>query len=713
MQSVGKPLILAFFSLLASAAPAALARPVVVERDTWGIAHIHGATDADAVYGMIRSQAEDDFNRIETNYLTALGRLAEAEGESAIWQDLRQRLYYPHARLRADYAHAPLWLKRLCIAWAQALNDHLAAHPEVHPRALTHFEPWMALSFSEGSIGGDVEHVPLEPLAAFYGKGQVALAVAPRAPGADLPQGSNGFAIGPAHSATGHALLLINPHTSFFFRAEQQVTSDEGLNAYGASTWGQFFIYQGFNAHAGWMHTTSGVDRVDQFAETVAGGRTVPRYRFGGRWLPVRRGSVTLAFRKPDGSMGQRTFATLATHHGPITRAEGGKWIASAMMVRPLAALEQSFLRTKVHDLAGFNAVARLRANSSNNTLFADSKGEFAYFHPQFVALRNAKADYRLPVDGSDPANDWRGVHSLASLPRVVNPANGWAFNVNDAPWHAAGADSPRAADYPPYMDVASDRPRTRHAAQVLGATPRFTLDSLIAAAYDPWLPEFERQLPPLFAAHADAPDPAREAAIALLRGWDHRFAPDSTATSLAVFWADALAAQGSAEADRTMIPVQDWMANRASPAQRLAALDSALARLTAGFGTWQVKWSEINRYQRNDGAISQKFDDSKPSIPVPFASSQWGSLAAFEAKAYPGTNRWYGTRGNSFVAVVEFGPKVVARAVSAGGESGDPASPHFADQAQRYADGALRPVLFYPEDLAGKVTARVVWQRK
>ena len=138
-------------------------------------------------------------------------------------------------------------------AFADGLNFYLSTHPAVKPRVIQRFEPWMALSFTEGSIGGDIERVNLNQLQAFYGKEPERQAlIAPEEP---EPTGSNGIAIAPSHTASRHALLLINPHTSFFFRSELQMSSDQGLNAYGAATWGQFFIYQGFNEHAGWMHT--------------------------------------------------------------------------------------------------------------------------------------------------------------------------------------------------------------------------------------------------------------------------------------------------------------------------------------------------------------------------------------------------------------------------------------------------------------------------
>ncbi|MGC4938201.1 penicillin acylase family protein [Kribbella sp. DT2] len=686
------------------------ARRIRITRDDWGVGHVAGKTDADAVFGMMYAQAEDDFNRIENNYLISLGRLAEAQGESAIWQDLRQRLFADHDVLKRDYAKSPAWLRTLMRAWADGLNYFLATHPDVKPRVITRFEPWMALSFSEGSIGGDIERVPLSQLEAFYGMRDVPMTDDERGLLFKEPKGSNGMAIAPSHTRDGRALLLINPHTSFFFRAEQHVTSDEGLNAYGAATWGQFFIYQGFNPNAGWMHTSSGVDNVDEFAETIvtgAGGKH--SYRHGGALRPVTTKRITLSYRTSDGRTAQRAFTTYATHHGPIVREADGKWIAFALMNRPVEALQQSFLRTKARSYQEFIDVAGFKANSSNNTLFADSRGNIAFLMPQFMPVRNNRFDYRKPVDGSNPATDWRGEHSLRSLPQAVNPKNGWAFNSNNWPWTAAGADSPKASDFPKYFDQAGENPRGPQAIRVLSAERRFTPEKLIDAAFDTYLTAFARLVPGLVAAWDKLPDRQAQKAklagpIRLLRRWNYRWGADSTATSLAVFWGEALWAPLAQAAQAAGMSMWDYLAERATDAQRLTALEEAQLRLTQDFGSWQVPWGQINRFQRNDAAITQTFDDSKPSSPVPFTSAQWGSLASFGAKRYPGTKRYYGTSGNSFVAVVEFGPKLRAWAVTAGGVSGDPASEHFDDQVKRYASGNLRRVYFYPDDLKGHV---------
>jgi acyl-homoserine-lactone acylase len=707
---------LAFLFALALAVPAhadgererwqAQASRVTITRDDWGIAHVHGRSDADAVFGAIYAQAEDDFPRIETNLLTALGRTAEAEGESAVWQDLRQRLWIDPEALQADYRRSPDWLRKLMDAWADGLNHYLATHPDVRPRALTRFEPWMALSFTEGSIGGDIERVDLRQLAAFYG-GQ-----GPRIATIDdgEPRGSNGIAIAPGLTRDRRALLLINPHTSFFFRSELGMRSDEGLNAYGASTWGQFFIYQGFNDRVGWMHTSSGVDVVDEFVETIVRRGNQLSYRYGNELRPVETRAVTLKVRQSDGSLAERAFTTWHTHHGPIVRAEGDRWVAMALMHRPVPALQQSWLRTKARDFAGYMEVAALQANSSNDTIYADADGHIAYLHPQFVPVRDDRFDYRQPVDGSDPATDWRGLTPIDRLPTVRDPRTNWLYNANDAPWRAAGADSPRQADFPRYMDTAGANPRGDHAIALLGRARALTPEALRRIAYDPHMPMFESEIPALQRGFDALParDPLRarlREPVAVLARWDRRWAADSEATTLANFWAEEL--WNAAGAETGAPPEYDtrWLRIARLPdAQRLDALSRAIARLEREWGGWQVPWGEVNRFQRNDAAIVQTFDDSRPSLPVPFAAARWGSLASFGARAYPGTRRWYGTSGNSFVAIVEFGPRVRAWAVSAGGESGDPASPHFNDQAEHYAAGNLRPVYFHADELAGHV---------
>lgn len=684
------------------------ARNVTIIRDDWGIAHVYGKTDADAVFGAIYAQAEDDFNRVETNYLNSMGRLAEAEGESAVWRDLRMKLFIDPAALKTQYEASPPWLKALMNAWADGLNFYLAKHPQVKPRVIHRFEPWMALSFTEGSIGGDIETISPEQLQAFYGNGQTASSANDEGEGArelfsePEPAGSNGIAIAPSNTKARRALLLINPHTSFFFRSELQMTSGEGLNAYGAATWGQFFIYQGFNERCGWMHTSSAVDAIDRYLETVVRKGDRYFYKHGNEERPITTSAIKVPYKTGAG-MAEKSFTVYRTHHGPIIASTQGKWVSISLMHEPVKALTQSYLRTKAKNYREFKQTMELRANSSNNTIYADADGAIAYFHGNFIPRRDLKFDWTRPVDGSDPATDWRGLLSVDEAPKLLNPASGWLYNSNDSPWSAAGPSSPKKSDYPVYVDSGAESARGRHAVRVLQGKKDFTLDSLIAAAYDSYLTWFEKPIPALVKAWEQTPasDPLKAKTseqIALLRAWNLRWSVASVPTSLAIFWAEDL----QRKARRAGLIAADYIAKEATAEQLLQSLAAASDKLTADFGTWKTPWGDINRFQRLTGDIVHPFTDAGPSLPVGFTSATWGSLASFGARPYKGSKKIYGTSGNSFVAVIEFGKTVRAKAVSAGGESGDPSSPHFNDQAKRYSAGDLREVYFYRSQLKG-----------
>ena len=683
------------------------ARNVTVVRDDWGIAHVFGKSDADAVFGAIYAQAEDDFNRVEANYLTSLGRTAEAEGESKVMQDLRQKLFIDPVELKRSYAQSSPWLKKLMIAWADGLNFYLAKHPNVKPRIITQFEPWMALSFTEGSIGGDIEKVDLNQLEVFYGKGPVGrLQELPDAAKPEEPGGSNGIAIAPSNTKNHHALLLINPHTSFFFRSELQMVSQEGLNAYGASTWGQFFLYQGFNDKVGWMHTTSGVDAIDEYLETVEKQDGRWMYRFGGELRPVTVSEITVPYKAGD-RLAEKKFTVYRTQHGPVVRRQAGKWVSFRIMQEPVKALEQSYLRTKARDYKSYKKTLELFANSSNNTVFASAQGDIAYFHGNYIPRRDATFDWTKPVDGSNPATEYQGLLKIDEAPNLRNPQSGWLYNSNNWPWSAAGQSSLKREDYPTYVETGRfESARGFHAVRVLSGRHDFTLETLLAAAFDSYLPWFEKTVPALLKAWDDAPTGTTKTSIAeqiaLLRGWDYRWAANSVPTSLAVFWGEELQHRVGIPARAAGISIEEYIATKADPEQLLQALAVASEKIRSDFGYWKTPWGEINRFQRLTDDIVHSFNDAAPSIPVPFTSSNWGSLASFGARAYPGTRKWYGTSGNSFVAVVEFGDKVRALAVTAGGESGDPKSKHFNDEAVRYATGNLREVYFYRSQLTG-----------
>ena len=690
------------------------AENVTIIRDDFGVPHIYAKTDADAVFGLLYAQAEDDFARIERNYIWATGRLAEIDGESALYSDLRARLYMSVDEAKAAYAGAPQWIKELCDAYADGLNHYLASNPDVKSKLLTRFEPWMPMFFSEGSIGGDIEQIPLGGIKAFYADGtpRQAPEQSPAKPvDTDEPGGSNGFAISGDLTTSGNAMLLINPHTSFYFRGEVHVVSEEGLNAYGAVTWGQFFVYQGFSEHNGWMHTSTYLDFMDEFVEQVFEEDGELYYRYGNESRPVEVSQVTLKFK--DGiEMGERTFPTYRTHHGPITHMQDGKWVATKINWDPVNALKQSFLRTKTKDHDEFRDMMDIRTNSSNNTVYADSSGNIAYYHGNFVPKRDEQFDFSKPVDGSNPATDWQGVHTVDESITILNPKNGWIQNCNSTPFTAALEYSPKPEDYPVYMAPDPENFRGVHAVRVLKDQKDFTLDKLIDVAYDPYLPAFEVLIPSLVKSYDTRVQSGASnleietefgGAIETLRNWNYTVSSDSVAMTLANFYGEAfMHSEHRPQALSWMDAITEY-SSQALAKEQLAVFHEALYKLNADFGTWKTPWGEINRFQRPNGDINLTFDDAAPSLPVGLASSRWGALAAYGQRGDVTTKKIYGTRGNSFVAVVEFGDKVKAKTLLAGGQSGDPDSPYFYDQAQRYVDHEFKDVAYYRDDVVAR----------
>jgi acyl-homoserine-lactone acylase len=678
-------------------------------RDDFGVPHIYGKTDADAVFGLLYAQCEDDFNRVEHNYIWAIGRLAEIEGEASLYSDLRVRLYMTKKEAIENYNNSPKWLQELCIAFADGINYYLATHPEVTPKLLTHFEPWMPMYFSEGSIGGDIERVSTRKIKAFYQKdtdptiavndGLIRLKD-------DEPRGSNGFAISGDLTKSGNAMLLINPHTSFFFRGEVHVVSKEGLNAYGAVTWGQFFVYQGFNEKTGWMHTSTGTDIIDEFEETIIKKDGERYYRYGKLLRPIDSTEVTLNYKDTDG-LKEKTFMIYRSHHGPITHANDDKWVATALMWSPIKALEQSFTRTKKSNHDEFYTMMDIRTNSSNNTVYADADGTIAYYHGNFIPKRNEKFDYTKPVDGSNPETDWDGLHELEDNIILKNPANGWIQNCNSTPFTSAAENSPKKEDYPVYMSSYPENFRGIHAIPLLEKAENLTLDTLIELAYDTYLPGADMLINGLLDAskYSSVDTPEAREAIKILKTWDFRVSATSVEMTLAQFYLNAYYRSGKIPTmteNRRITPLGrfDYMSNKSRPEEQLEVFQAAIEKLTEDFGSWETPWGEFNRYQRNDGEINQEFNDLKPSLPVGMASGSWGALASFGTRFGEDTKRQYGTSGNSFIAVVEFGDQVRAKSLLAGGQSCNANSPHFDDQAQLYADGKFKEVAFYKEDV-------------
>jgi len=680
------------------------AKQVEIIRDNYGIPHVYGKTDADAVFGLLYAQCEDDFTRVELNYIEKLGRLSEINGPKSLYNDLQIRLLIDSTDAIADFNKAEPWMKKLLNAYADGINYYLYKNPKVKPALLTKFKPWYPYLWTDGSIGAiSTADLNINELKKFYAPNDQTGSIVPKP--VDHQTGSNGFAIAPQNTLSGNAILYINPHTTFYFRPEVQINSEEGLRIYGAVTWGQFFIYQGFNDYCGWMHTSNNVDVADSYVEKIVSKGNDLFYELDGKLEPVIQKKITIKFLE-DGKLKQKEFNTYFTSHGPVMAKRDGKWISLTSYNRSAKSLEQSWLRTKAKGLEDYKKAMDLLANTSNNTVFADKDGNIAYWHGNHIPKRDLKFDWTKPVDGSTSATAYQGLHTVEESVHIYNPKNGWLQNCNSTPFSVAGIHSPVKTDYPSYMAPDGENFRGINAVRVLNKEHQFTLDKIIETGYDTYLSAFEVLIPSLLNAHqakADAYKDLKEP-IEILTKWDYHSGSNSVATTLAIEWAQKLSPaimQVYIDAgEKDQVEKTQEFARTATPEKLLSTLTETINDLQSKFGKWKIPWGEVNRFQRLTGKINEVYDDKKESIPVGFASALWGQLPSFNSRTMPGTQKRYGISGNSFVCAVEFGEKIKAKSVLAGGVSGNSNSPHFYDQAQAYADGKFKDVLFYKEDV-------------
>ncbi len=706
-------------------------------RDEWGIPHIYGKTDADAVFGLMYAQCEENFPQIEKNYLEMLGRLqelkendiAKTQDQLKIYEDLMMQLIQDSVEAIKDYQNSPKWFQQLLQAHADGINYYLFKHPEVHPEVITQFKPWYHLMWTDGSVSptrtGGIKEMDV---AKFYGNNTAALAYQKEEHNFPFDmeektlKGSNGFAIAPTHSKSGNAMLYINPHVPFYFRSEMHMVSEEGLNVYGAVTWGQMFIYQGFNEHCGWMHTSSYADVADVYVEKITQQGAGYTYEYEKQQLPVTTRDIAIKYYD-GGVLKTKSFTTYKTHHGPVMGSKDGKWLSLHENNRSLNALLECWTRTKSKNIKEYTSALNLLANNSNNTVYADAAGNIAYWHGNYMPKRNdPNFDYTRPVDGSIKATDWNGVHALHEIVQSVNPINGWLQNCNATPFTVAGKNSPQAANYPNYMAPDGENPRGLNAVKLLEGIDKINLDELIQLGYNKHLAAFDILLPSLIkeAGKIQADTNVErgknlmttniQKALNYLEKWNHEADTNSIAQTIAIMWMSEINNPSgpypfapATEEEGTQI-VKRYEAINARPIEfKLLCLQNALNNLIATYGNWEIPWGQINRYQRvNPGA---NFNDAASSIAVAQASSKFGQLPAFESKQMmlpnqSKTKKRYGYSGNSFIAAVSFGKKITAKTIITGGQSRWAESAHFTDQAQMYIDGNFKTIHFYKEEV-------------
>ena len=671
-----------------------LAQQVTVYRDHYGTPHVFGKTDASTVFGFAYAQAQDNFPQIEENFLLATGRGAEIYGPDLVNEDLLNRTLAIEEHAKGDYKAMDSHMRLLCDAYAAGVNYYLAHHPEVHPRLLHRVEPWHPLAFIRYS---------------YYQNG---FARDPKLGKTDFESdllrstsahnGSNGWVIAPSRSASGHAMLFIDPHLSFFGPGqvyEGHVHSDEGWEFSGYARFGFPFPYIGHNAAVGWMSTDNVADMVDGYVEQFDDPRNPLSYRYGTGHKTALRSEAKILVKAANGTETQ-TFQTLWTVHGPVLGKYEGHPLAAALpMYESHGWLREWYDMTKAQDLKQLIAALEPRQMLFGNVMSAGRDGHIFYVYNAAVPKRDPHFDWSKPVDGSNPATQWQGYYALSDLPQLTDPATGWMQNCNTSPFLLTSSGNPEAGKFPHYMvregmveGWDAQNPRGLASERVLTSRSRFTFDEWSEAAFDThvitadttlqeWLPMVNPEL-----ASGDAATSVGQA-VALLRDWDHVSRTDSVAMTIYTRWHGA-------------------MRKKPETAQNLTeTLAQSLAELERNFGSWKTQYGELNRLARSTGPArppfgNPAFDDKDPSLPLAAVNEDDG--AVFTLRTVPGVEgrRRYGVHGDTYVSVVEFGPKTRARSVMTFGESGDPRSPHFEDQAALFSKGEFKESWFTLEEV-------------
>jgi acyl-homoserine-lactone acylase len=702
--------------------PAEAAPDAVIHRDAWGVPHVFSDTDRGAVYGMAWALAEDDWPLIEENYLHALGRYAELAGEAGVADDWMARALRIVPLSVREYERSSERMRELLDAFAAGMNAWLATRPASDRRVLDRIEPWYPLAlirykYYQNEFLGYAglrqawanrlmrDGWPIgrsDAAAPARGSGEAVLAGPARyleaqlGPDGHRPHGSNQWAVAPARTAEGHALLLINPHQRFVGvqrYAEIHLDSREGLRFSGLTVFGFLLPYMGHNGDLGWAYTDNYADHSDLYGLVFDDPADPLRYRYGDGYRSA--GTWTDSIRvRTDAGLETRTFRFWTTHQGPVVGvADDGRPLA----VR-LARMDEggwfdqwdAMIRARSLD-EWRTAVGMLRV-AYMNVMYADRDGNIGYIYGSAVPRRNPGVDPSGILDGTDPRTEWLGFHGLDELPQVFNPPSGWVLNANSEPFTATRDFPFTRADFPPYMvGPETDNWRARGSRRVLEAMDGVTFDEFAVRVWDSRLGAADSILPLIAAEwrrHAGAASAATrvrlDPVVRRLEAWDRAADTASVETTWFVL---ATELRASSAGGAAAWPWTD-------------ALAEALGLLEAEWGTTGVPWGSLNRHQRPLPGAPLTLDETRPSLAVGGAPGHLGSVFTYYAAPFGSAGPRIGIAGNSFVNVIEFGPTVRARSILNYGQSGDPASPHYFDQARLYAERRFKPAWFTREEV-------------
>lgn len=699
----------------------ALARGVTIYRDSYGVPHIDGPNDASVVFGLAYCQAEDYFWQIEDSYILGLGRYSEIYGRKGLNSDLLNRAFEVVPTAKADVATMEPEVMRLAEAFVAGLNYYLEKHPDVKPRLINHFEPWMVLAFGRQLIlEMGFRYTRLVDDFMPRSHGEIWTARTSSTVTQPFNQefrehvGSNAWAIAPSRTKSKHAMLFINPHQPWFGFGqfyEAHLRSGDGWNFTGATFFGNPMLALGHNEHLGWAFTVNEPDIADLWTETFDDPDNPLNYRYDGGYRTAVEWKDTVRIKRGT-KFDDKTYTFRKTHHGPIVAKESDTKFLSARIAKLYDGnlLRQVLKLVRATNIDEFKAGMSMLNFQFMNTVYADRAGNIFYVYNGIVPRRDPGYNWSKPVDGGTPKTEWQGYHELAELPQVLNPPSGFLQSCNSTPFTVSDDGNPYELDFPPYLaeDKHDDKRRAKVSRMLLRNMHDISFEDWQHAAFDTtlyWplteLPRFQEEFAELQSTN---PDLAKQVAPYLehLLEWDCRGGLESTQATLCYGWYEELYGTGY-PAEK----LQQKFVN--SSEEKFKALITAAGKLKALFGDWKVPWGDIYRIQRHADVadfFDIPFSDKEPSLPCAGLPGPLG--VAFVCYYTPSISiplvremkKHYGVVGNTYMCTVEFGPRVQGASLTQFGASGHPDSPHFFDQAKLLSESRLKPELFYWEDV-------------
>ncbi len=664
--------------LIACTAPPSIPLPAgsgSILWDRFGVPHVYARTEAGIFYGFGYAQAQSHGNLLLHLYGEARARAAEYWGEPYAVQDRWLIANSLPERAQQWYGQQSPDFRADLDAFANGINAYAAAHrDQLDPEVL------VVLPIHGVDV---IAHAHKLMNYVYIASEKKALGD----PAASLAGGSNAWAVAPSRSASGHTLLLANPHLPWtpsqlsYYEAQ---LNGPGVSLYGATQVGLPVLRFAFNNELGFTNTVNTILGATRYLLTLTDGG----YRYDGRVRAFSLAQKSYKVRQTDGSLKTVRFTQRSAIQGPVFELADGRTIALkvAGLDRP-GMLEQYWQMGQAHDWSGFQAALRRLQVPMFNIIYADRAGHILYLD-NGILPRHARGDLQYwtqPVPGDSSATLWDEVHTYEELPRLLDPPSGFVQNANDPPWLASWPRQLDPVEYPSY--VAPTGPmslRAQSSVRLIDATPKLGFDDFVARKLSTRSLMADRLLPELLAAAGQSPDPDLRAAVALLGAWDHCFDANSRGALLFETWARLFASNDfSSEANYA----QPWTlaeplatpAGLKDPAAAVAMLKTAVGQTRDRYDALDRPFGEVSRF--HIGAVNLPGNGGYGNTGV-FRTITWGPMKNGERLPL---------HGETWVSLVEFGTPMKALGLMSYGNSSQPGSPHNSDQLEYLSNKSFR----------------------